>query len=102
MVRYAPGFLFHLTIVAKRFLGRKQDTETIIMSVSLQQMKRIMHFKSCSYALYCLPYGTTHGYTSVLDMNTAQDGAKIWDKIHHEGKCVKLLWSSSGAKTELI
>ncbi len=43
-----------------------------------------------------------HGYTSVLDMNTAQDGAKIWDKIHHEGKCVQLLWSSSGAKTELI
>ncbi len=43
-----------------------------------------------------------HGYTSVLDMNTAQDGAKIWDKIYHEGKCVKLLWSSSGAKTELI
>ncbi len=32
----------------------------------------------------------SHGYTSVLDMNTAQDGAKIWDKIHHEGKCVKL------------
>ncbi len=42
----------------------------------------------------CLTVKYSHGYTSVLDMNTAQDGAKIWDKIHHEGKCVKLFWSS--------
>ncbi len=59
-----------------------------------------INYYYCPPLLRVMQY--SHGYTSVLDMNTAQDGAKIWDKIHHEGKCVKLLWSSSGAKTELI
>ncbi len=60
----------------------------------------LLHIICClviEIALFSIQY--SHGYTSVLDMNTAQDGANIWDKIHHEGKCVKLLWSSSGAKT---
>ncbi len=38
---------------------------------------------------------------TIIDMNTDQDGAKILDKSHYEGKCVKLFQSSSRTKTKL-
>ncbi len=72
------------------------ETASAQATVALKMAQRL----SCT--VHVRTVGIYHRYTSVLDMNTAQDGAKVWDKIHHEGKCVKLLWSSSGAKTELI